>query len=419
MRQRLYNQITKANGGQKMANYTYTAVTKEGKSKKGKVEATDKEAAISILKESGYFPLNVATETSLQKDIVIGNPVKVKDLTIFCQQFVAILKAGISVLEALQLLEEQTENKFLSKIIGDMCDKVEAGESLSDSMRNHSKYFPAILINMVDAGEASGSLEIALNRMAAHFEKEYKTEQSVRKAVMYPIIVSVIAVVVIILLLVVVIPTFVDMFTDMGMELPWTTQLLINISNFIKEKWYILITIIGIVVFGSIYFSKTESGKIILSSVKIKMPIFGNLTKKVVASRFARTLSTLLASGLPLLEAIEIVSRVVGNYKVEKGLMNAKDQVSKGMPLSKPIEEIGVFPPMITHMVRIGENTGQLEPILDNVADFYDSEVDTAVSQLTTMLEPIIIVFLAVVVGFVVISIVMPMFQMYDGLGNI
>lgn len=401
-----------------MANFTYSAMSKQGKSKKGKLEAKDRNGAIAILKESGYYPINVTEETALQKEIVIGNPVKTKDITIFCQQFEAILTAGISVLDALDLLKVQTENKFFRKIIAEVYTTVEAGDSLSGAMRKHSKYFPSILVNMIEAGEASGNLEIALKRMAEHFEKEYKLKQNIKKATMYPIIVSFIAIGVIVILLVFVIPTFVQMFKDLGAELPPTTKALIGISNFVVHKWYILV---GIIVFGGggfIYFSKTDYGKIALSGLKLKLPLIGKVNVKIVASRFSRTMSTLLASGLPILDAIEIVSKVVDNHKVEKGFISARDQVSKGVPLSKPIEEMEIFPPMITHMVKIGENTGQLEPILNKVADFYDGEVDTAVSQLTTMLEPIIIVVLAVVVGFVVISIVQPMFGMYGELGS-
>lgn len=402
-----------------MANFNYTVITKDGKNKKGKLEASDKAAAINVLKDSGYYPLSVVEESALQKDIVLGNPIKVKDLTVFCQQFEAILTAGISVLEALNLLMEQSDNKFMSKVIGNMYTSVESGESLAGSMRPYSKYFPSILINMIEAGEASGNLEIALRRMAEHFEKEYKTEQAIKKATMYPIVVSVVAVGVVILLLVVVIPTFVDMFNDMGMELPPLTKMLIGASKFVQTRWYILIAVVILLFGGFRFYGASEIGKVTLSGIKMKAPIFGQLTTKVVASRFARTLSTLLASGLPLLEALEIVSKVVDNYVVEKNLLGARDQVSKGMPLSKPLEESGHFPPMITHMVRIGENTGQLEPILNKVADFYDGEVETAVAQLTTMLEPLIIVVLALVVGTVVVSIIQPMFQMYEGLGNL
>ena len=401
-----------------MANFNYSAMDQTGKTIKGKLEARTKELAYQMLKDNQLYPLEITEESALQKDLVIGNPIKTKDLTIFCQQFEAVLKAGISVLEALYLLREQTENKHFQKIIGDLYNQVEQGESLSGSMRKHPKVFPMILINMIEAGEVSGNLEIALNRMATHFEKEYKLQQSIRKATTYPIVVAVIALAVVVMLLVVVIPTFVTMFNDLGTELPATTKALLAISDFVTGRWYVIIAVVVIGTVGFVYYSKSEVGMITLSGIKLKVPLFGPLSTKVVASRFTRTLSTLLASGLPLLEAIDVVSRVVDNYTVMKGLQRTKDQVSKGVPLSKPIEEMGVFPPMVTHMVRIGEDTGQLEPILDNVANFYDSEVETAVSQLTTMLEPLIIVVLAVVVGFVVISIIQPMFQMYNDVGN-
>lgn len=401
-----------------MANFNYSAMDKTGKITKGKLEARTKELAFKTLKDNNLYPMEVNEEGSLQKDIVIGNPIKTKDLTIFCQQFEAVLTAGISVLEALHLLREQTENKHFQTIIGELYSSVEQGESLSSSMMKHPKTFPSILINMIEAGEVSGNLEIALNRMAIHFDKEYKLKQSIKKATTYPIVVSVIALAVVILLLVVVIPTFVGMFADLGMELPFTTRMLLAMSDFVMTKWYILVAIVVVFIGFFAYYAKSDLGKMTLSGIKLRMPLLGPLNTKVIASRFSRTLSTLLASGLPLLEAIEVVSKVVDNHFVEKGLLNAKDQVSKGIQLSKPIEEMNVFPPMITHMVRIGEDTGQLEPILENVADFYDSEVETAVSQLTTILEPMIIVFLAVVVGFVVISIIQPMFQMYNGVGN-
>ena len=402
-----------------MANFNYSAMDQTGKTIKGKLEARTKELAYQMLKDNQLYPLEITEESALQKDLVIGNPIKTKDLTIFCQQFEAVLKAGISVLEALYLLREQTENKHFQKVISDLYNQVEQGESLSGSMRKHPKVFPMILINMIEAGEVSGNLEIALNRMATHFEKEYKLQQSIRKATTYPIVVAVIALAVVVMLLVVVIPTFVTMFNDLGTELPATTKALLAISDFVTGRWYVIIAVVVIGTVGFVYYSKSEVGMITLSGIKLKVPLFGPLSTKVVASRFTRTLSTLLASGLPLLEAIDVVSRVVDNYTVMKGLQRTKDQVSKGVPLSKPIEEMGVFPPMVTHMVRIGEDTGQLEPILDNVANFYDSEVETAVSQLTTMLEPLIIVVLAVVVGFVVISIIQPMFQMYNDVGNL
>lgn len=402
-----------------LANFQYSAMDKAGKTKKGKMEARNKEVATQMIKDAGMYPIQVNEEGALQKDIVIGNPIGTKDLTIFCQQFEAVLSAGISVLEALHLLKEQTENKYFQKVIADIYANVEQGESLSSSMSKHPKVFPSILINMIEAGEISGNLEVALRRMASHFEKEFKLQQDVKKATTYPIVVAFISIAVVVVLMVVVIPTFVGMFSEMGMELPLTTRILLAISDFIINQWYVLIISIALIVLVFTYYSRSEVGKMMLSGVKLKAPVFGNLNTKIIASRFARTLSTLLASGLPLLDAMEVVSKVVDNHKVMKGLIDAREQVSKGMPLSKPIAEMGVFPPMINHMVRIGEDTGQLEPILDKVADFYDTEVETAVSQLTTMLEPLIIVVLALVVGFVVISIVQPMFQMYGGIENL
>ncbi len=400
-----------------MPNFTYTAMDKAGKTTKGKLEAKSKESALQTLKDNQLYPIEVIAETKWTADLSIGARVTTRDLTIFCQQFEAVLKAGISVLEALHLLQEQTENKYFKGIISDLYNSVEQGEALSKSMAKHPKVFPNILINMVAAGELSGNLEIALDRMAVHFQKEYDMNQNVKKATTYPIVVAVIAVAVIVILLVVVIPTFVDMFSQLGQELPLTTRMLIGISNFMIQRWYIVILVVGSIVTGFIMFAKSENGGKLLNRIFLRVPVFGPVNTKIVASRFSRTLSTLLASGLPLLEALEVVSKVVDNQFVEDGLLHTKEQVSKGVPLSKPIQEMNVFPPMITHMVRIGEDTGQLEPILNNVADFYDREVETAVSQLTTMLEPAIIVFLAVVVGFVVISIIQPMFQMYNSIG--
>lgn len=400
-----------------MPKYSYNAINQVGKIKKGVIEASSQEVATNMLKDSGLMPSSIREQSGMGGDIVIGNPVKVKDLTIFCQQFESILGAGVSVLEALNLLKEQTENKVFSKVIDDLYIRVERGESLSAGMQANSKYFPSILINMVEAGELSGSLEIALQRMAVHFDKEHELKQSVKKATTYPIVVAIIAIAVVVILIVVVVPTFVGMFEGMGTELPGTTKALIAMSDFVKSQWYIIIAVVIATIVGFRFYSRSEVGSITLSRIKLKAPIIGDVQTKIVASRFARTLSTLLASGLPLLDALEIVAKVVDNHVAEKGLLDAQDQVSKGIPLSKPIEEMGIFPPMINHMVRIGEDTGQLEPILNKVADFYDREVETAVAQMTTMLEPAIIVFLAIVVGFVVLSIIQPMFQMYDAMG--
>lgn len=382
------------------------------------MEASNRSVAVTTLKENGFYPLNVTEQGALQKDIVIGNPVKTKDLAIFCRQLASILNAGVTILDALYLLQEQTANKYLRKVLEDIYQSVEQGDTLASSMQKHQKYFPNLLINMVEAGEVSGNLEISFDRMALNFEKEYKLQQSVQKAVTYPALVSIIAVVVIGVLITVVVPTFVGMFSDMGMDLPVTTRALLGMGEFMKTGWWLLLITIALIIAALKYYSTTEAGKITFGRLKLKIPIFGKLNTKVAASRFTRTMSTLLASGLPILKALDVTAKIVGNYVVEKGLLNAREQVSRGMPLAKPIKDMDVFEPMVTHMVKIGEETGQLEDILVRVADFYDDEVQTTVTQLTTMLEPLIIIVLAVIVGFVVISIVQPMFQMYNGMGQ-
>ncbi|MEG0086795.1 MAG: type II secretion system F family protein [Niameybacter sp.] len=400
--------------------YTYTVITQDGKSKKGKIEASSRESAFQLLKDQGHFPMEVTEASLLQKDITFTvASVKVKDLSMFCRQFSSILKAGVVVLDALYLLKDQTENKLLKQVIGTVYSEVEKGEPLHFAMGQHKKVFPDILVNMIQAGEESGNLEVAFTRMAIHFEKEYRIQQAVQKAVTYPAIVMSIAMVVVIILVTFVVPTFTQMFTDMGMDLPITTRVLIATGEFLKNRWYIAIAVVVGVIWAFMAYSRTAIGKLTLSGIKLKMPIIGNLNQKIVASRFTRTLSTLLAAGIPVLDALQIVARVVDNTLVEKGLMEATVQVGEGVPLSKPLEEMKIFPLMVTHMVKVGETTGEMESILTNVADFYDSEVETTVAQVTTLLEPLIIVLLAIVVGGVVLSIVQPMFQMYGALGSI
>lgn len=400
--------------------FSYSIITSDGKNKKGKIEAQTKEQAAQLLKEAGHFPLEVMEVGLLQKEITIGsNHVTTKDLSIFCRQFYSILKAGVVVLDGLYLLKDQTENKALKKVINEVYIDVEKGGSLYEAMKKHKKIFPDILVNMVAAGEESGNLEIAFQRMAEHFAKEHRIKQAIQKAVTYPAVVLCIAMVVVIILVTFVVPTFTEMFTDMGMDLPLTTRLLIATGDFLRNKWYVALLGVTAVVTGFLWYRKTPIGKMTLSGIKLKVPILGPLNQKIVASRFTRTLSTLLAAGIPMLDSIAIVARVVDNTLVEKGLIKAQEEIGEGVPLSRPLEEMKVFPLMVTHMVKVGETTGEMEEILTNVANFYDEEVETTVAQVTTLLEPLIIVLLAIVVGGVVLSIVQPMFQMYGALGSI
>ncbi|MDK2810834.1 MAG: type pilus assembly protein PilC [Petroclostridium sp.] len=402
-----------------MPVYMYKAKTIDGMNVKGTLEANDPATVFSMLKEKGYYPIQVAEQSILQKDISFDfmEKVKLKDMAVFCRQFATIINAGISVLGCLDILRQQTENKKLKNTVEKIYESVQKGNTLSSSMKEH-KVFPSILLSMVEAGEVSGSLDVALERMAVHFEKENKINQKVKGAMTYPIIVAIIATIVIAILITFVVPNFVGMFAGMGMELPATTKALLAISNFVKKFWYVIIgVIIGLAILFR-YFASTTAGKNIIDGIKLKLPVFGPVNQKVVSSRFTRTLSTLLASGLPLLTSLEIVEKVVDNDVVAKGLEKAKQEVSRGVSLAQPIAQIGIFPPMVIHMLKIGENTGALESILAKTADFYDDEVETAITQMTTMLEPLIIVIMAIVVGFIILSVVQPMFGMFQGLGS-
>ncbi len=401
-----------------MPKYNYKAKTIDGATIKGAIEVNEERDVIAYLKDKGYFPLAITQQTLLQKEITFSflETVKASDIAIFCRQFYTIINAGISVLGCLDIMRKQTENAKLKEIIGKVYEEVQKGNTLSSAMKEH-KVFPSILMNMVEAGEVSGTLDTSFEKMATHFEKENKLNKKIKGAMTYPIIVAIVATIVIIILVTFVVPTFVGMFAGMGMELPLSTKILLEISDFIKNRWYILL---GGVVGGLFAFKKyadSELGKLTLDGIKLRIPIFGKLNQKVIASRFSRTLSTLLASGLPILSAIDMVAKVVDNHVVAKGLEKAGQEVSRGVDLATPIANIGIFPPMVVHMLKIGEDTGSLESILEKTADFYDTEVETAITQMTTLLEPLIIVVMAVVVGFVIISIVQPMFGMYGGIG--
>lgn len=400
-----------------MGMYNYKVIDKDGKNKKGAVEASNQERAMEKLKSEGMTVVSVTEQGVLDKDISFGSKkVKSRDLSVFCKQFVSILNAGVTIVQALDMLSEQMENKTMQKALKDAQAYVEKGGTLADAFRLNPKVFPPMLINMVAAGEASGSMEVAFDRLSTHFEKDDALKAKVKSAMTYPIVVCIVAIIVVIVMMIAVVPQFSSMFLDMGLDLPLPTRIMVGISDFMVKWWWLLgICAVGLVALFK-WFGTTEAGDQIYSTIAIKAPLFGKLTVKSASARFARTLSTLMASGIPLLDAIEQVSRMMGNKILRDGLMDAKIQISKGMPLSKPLREIGVFPTMLTQMVRIGEETGNIEDMMEKVADYYDGEVDVASSQLTAMIEPLTICVLAVVVGGIVAAIYSPMLSMYDGI---
>lgn len=405
-----------------MALYKYKAVDSSGKTKSGKIEANNLERATDKLKSEGFSSiLNISEAGAMDKDINIniGGKVKAKDLTMFCKQFASILNAGVTIIMAIDMLAEQTSNKMMKAALIDVRNSVEKGSNLADSFRQHPKVFPPILINMVEAGEASGSLEVALVRMADHFEKDNRLQAQIKSALTYPIIVMIVAVAVVIVCMVVVIPNFAGMFSDMDMELPLATRIMMAASDFVRFKWYILVAIVlGLVIVVNI-FKRTSTGEYLFAKMAMKVPLIGNLTVKSSAARFARTLSTLMASGIQLIDAVEAVAKVMTNSIIRKNLLEARDQVAKGVPLSKPIKDMGIFPPLLTQMVHIGEETGNLEDMMFRVADFFDEEVEEATKALTSAMEPLIMVFLAGIVGMIVAAVYGPMLSMYEGMDNL
>lgn len=404
-----------------MATYGYKAITKAGKEVKGSLEADNKDLAMAELGRQELTVIDLGEQSFLTKDIdiQIGGWPKARDLSVMCRQFVSMTKAGVSILESLKMLCEQTENKRLQDALKEVRISVEKGETLADSMAEHPKVFPGIMVNMVAAGEASGSLEIAMERVATQLERSHKTQAMVKKAMIYPIAVCLVAVIVTIVMLVVVIPNYEDMFSQLGTELPWITMMYVNLSHVITNYWYIIIPIIIALVIAIRYFAKTDLGKHVFGKMALKLPLIGKLTTKSAASMMARTMSTLLGAGVPLIEAVDIVSGVMSNIYFKEAMQDAREEITIGMPLSRPLQESGLFPPMVYQMIRIGEESGNTEEMLDKLADYYDEEVEMSVQSLMAAMEPLIIIVLAVVVGGLIAACMMPMMQMYTALDNL
>ena len=404
-----------------MPSFGYVAVNPLGKIKKGSIEAEDLEQARAFLKRSDLTAIELKEQGILTKDIDLPflNRVKARDLGVFCRQFVSIVSAGIPIYTALTMLASQTQNVRLKKAILDTHSQIEKGESLSDALRLHSPdIFPAMMINMVAAGEASGNLEKAFARLADHFEKGSRVRGAVKKAMVYPTIVLVVVIAVVALMMVMVIPSFTSVFVDMDMELPWMTKIVMSFSDWMVLHWWKLFLVLFGVVFLLILFSKTDKGRHFFGKLVMKMPLFGDMTVKSASANFARTLSTLVSSGLPMLDSLEITAKNMNNIYFKEAVLYCRDEAATGANLSTPLENSSLFPPMVYHMTGIGEETGDLEEMLDRLADYYDEEVEAATKALIAALEPAIILLMAGIVGIVVCAILLPMFSMYDALGS-
>lgn len=399
-----------------MAQYNYKAMDKNGKAKKGSIEAINPEKAKEKLKSEGLIVQEIKEQGVAKAGR--GKKVKDKDLAVFCKQFASVLNAGVTIISALEMMSEQLENKTLQRALQEAQAYVQKGGTLADAFKLNPKIFPPIMINMTAAGEMSGNLEICFERLTTHFETANALHSKVKGAVTYPIVILIVVVAVVAVLLVGVIPQFSQMFDDLGSELPAATQMLVNLSDFLQHKWYIVVIVVAALIFGLKAFGKTEAGSLMYAKIGMKAPLFGNLTVKSAAATFSRTMATLMASGISLIDAVEQVAKMINNRIIREALLDAKTQIAKGVPLSKPLRDCGIFPPMLPQMTRIGEETGNIEDMMDKVADYYEMEVNDATDALTAAMEPLIIVIMGVVVGGIVMAIYSPMLSMYDAVDS-
>ena len=396
-----------------MLSYKCNVIDLKGKKLSITHTADSKKDVINYLKLSKFIVVEIKDRDAVDyAKFAFSKKIKSKDLAVFCKQVYAMLKAGVTIVNCLDILKQQTESRRLRGYIRLMHEDLQKGNTFSESLRKYKGVFPQIFISMVEAGELSGSIDIIMDRLSKHYEKENKIDNKIKSAMTYPIILSVVCVGVVVFLLTSVMPTFVEMYVSSGVSLPELTRIIINIGNFIKNSWFLIL--LGLVVFIFILscVGRIPRVKIIKDYMKFKIPLVKKLIIKTSASRFARTLPTLLVSGVPLINALETVSGVTGNMYVGVKLAEIKEDVRRGLPLSLLLQKQGIFPPMVYYMIKVGEDSGSIEEVLDKTADFYDEEIETAIQRLTTMMEPVMIIVMAVVIGFIVISMVLPMFEM-------
>lgn len=395
--------------------FQWSGKTTKGLIESGEITANTKEEVIALLKRRNIVPtiIKPKEKKALFAGLSLGGKVKDKDIVVFTRQFATMIDAGLPLVQALEILSTQVENKTLAKNLVVIKNDVEAGSTYADALRKHPKIFTELYANMVAAGESGGILDTILNRLAAYIEKSMKLKKQVKGAMIYPMVVSAIAVLVIAVIMIFVVPTFSKMFGQMGATLPMPTQLIMTMSNFLAGiGGLITLGVIIALIIALIQIRKTERGMRITDAILLKLPIFGILLKKVAVAKFTRTLGTLISSGVPILDGLDITARTAGNKVVEYAVQDVRQAVSEGKTLAEPLMKQKVFPPMVTHMIAVGETTGALDTMLNKIADFYDDEVDNAVSNLTAMLEPVLMVFLGGTVGFIVIAMYLPIFKL-------
>ena len=397
-----------------MPGFNYTAINRNGKRVRSSLDASSIETAKSSLRGAGYTILDIKEQTTLNRDIEIpflGNP-KAKDMAVFCRQFVSILRAGVSVASVLAMLGQQTSNKKLRAAIREMQADVEKGESLATSMRRHPKIFPTILVNMVSAGEASGNLEESFRQMELYFERSKRTKGKVTSAMIYPCVLIVVMIIVLIVMMTKIIPNFLKTFEDMDAELPKITLGVMAVCEWFKSWWWVPLLVLAALIVGGVLFHRTDKGKHFFGWLARKTPVVGNLTVKTACATFCRTMEVLIGSGLTLTDSMDLAASNMGNIYYLEAIRGARALVAEGTPLRESLVRTGIFPPMVSNLVGVGEETGDLQSMMGKVADYYDEEVDEATKKLLNLMEPAIIIFMAVFVVIIVLAIYLPMINM-------
>lgn len=397
-----------------MPGFNYTAINRNGKRVRSSLDASSIETAKSSLRGAGYTILDIKEQTTLNRDIEIpflGNP-KAKDMAVFCRQFVSILRAGVSVASVLAMLGQQTSNKKLRAAIREMQADVEKGEALATSMRRHPKIFPAILVNMVSAGEASGNLEESFRQMELYFERSKRTKSKVTSAMIYPCVLIVVMIIVLIVMMTKIIPNFLKTFEDMDAELPKITLGVMAVCEWFKSWWWVPLLVLVALIVGGVLFHRTNKGKHFFGWLARKTPVVGNLTVKTACATFCRTMEVLIGSGLTLTDSMDLAASNMGNIYYLEAIRDARALVAEGTPLRESLVRTGIFPPMVSNLVGVGEETGDLQSMMGKVADYYDEEVEEATKKLLNLMEPAIIIFMAVFVVIIVLAIYLPMINM-------
>ena len=426
-----------------MPSFAYTALDARGQEVTDTLEAGNEQEAIQALRQAGYYPTSVveagkvkatkgpkaakapkAKGAGMKKEISLNIPflerktIKPKTLMIFTRQLATLIDSGLPLLRGLTVLGKQEPDPVLRKTIGKLADTVQGGGTFSDALNQHPKIFNKLYVNMVKAGELGGVMELVLVRLADFQEKAQKLKNKVVSAMFYPIIVLIIAVAIMAFLLVYIVPKFEQIFADMlgGQALPGLTQFVINVSKIVQNQWYLIIGLVVAVIVGINIAGRNPKGRAVIDAIKLKIPLFGDLIRKGAIARFSRTLGTLVTSGVPILQALNITRDTAGNVTLSNAIQKVHDSVKEGESIVTPAEKSGIFPPMVISMIDVGEETGQLPEMLLKIADVYDDEVDNTVAGLTSLLEPIMIVFLAVVVGTIVIALFLPLISIIQGL---